>query len=133
MGPRLAKSMGPGDGHRGPNRSDATVRRARRARRPREGPTFGGRYRWRAAALVRGWTGSFFTGAEGGGGSLSMLGLSRDRKDSPSTTRSKALFLNWSTALWASSASSNAAIHSAVSRLLVTTVERRALRSTKSW
>jgi hypothetical protein len=34
--------------------------------------------------------------------------------------------LNRSTALWASRASSKVALHSAVSRLLVTTVEKRA-------
>jgi hypothetical protein len=38
--------------------------------------------------------------------------------------RSNALFLKRSTALWASSASSKVAIHSEVSRLLVTIVEK---------
>ena len=49
---------------------------ARRAPAGARRPEF---QRRRAAALVRGWTGTFFTGAEGGGGSLSMSGLSRDR------------------------------------------------------
>ena len=66
------------------------------------------RQRRRAAPFLRGLIGGFLTGAEGGGPSLLMSGLRRDRYDSPSTTRSKALFLKRSTALWASRASSKA-------------------------
>ena len=53
-------------------------RLARGARRPPAGGRRFGDHR-RRAALVRGWTATFFTGAEGGGWSFSMLGLSRDR------------------------------------------------------
>ncbi len=64
---------------------------------------------------------------------MSTVGLSLARYDSPSMIKSKALFLNQSTALCASKVSSKTASHSAVSRLLVTIVEAFALRSTKSW
>jgi hypothetical protein len=80
MGPRLAKVMGPGDGHRRTEGSHATDRPPGRARRAPAGARrecWG--HRRRVAALVRGWTGTFLTGAEGGGDRLSMLGLSRDR------------------------------------------------------
>src|SRR4051794_30250982 len=66
------------------------------------------------------------TGAEGGGSPSRTLGFCRGRYDSPSTTRSKAAFLNRSTALCASRTSSNVASHSLVSRLLVTIVAARA-------
>jgi hypothetical protein len=48
-------------------------------------------------------------------GRLVESGWSRDRQDSPSTTSSKTLFLNRSTALSASRASSKVATQSAVS------------------
>jgi len=80
MGPRLAKVMGPGDGHRRTEGSHATDRCPGRARRAPAGARREGWYHRRlAAALVRGWTGTFLTGAEGGGDRLSMLGLSRER------------------------------------------------------
>ena len=58
---------------------------------------------------------------------------SRERYDSPSMTRSYAAFWKRSMALCASSVSSNVVSHSAVSRLLVTTLAARPVRSTKSW
>lgn len=51
-----------------------------------------GCHRRRLAASVRGWTATFLTGAEGEGGTFSIFGLRRDRLDSPSTTRSEALY-----------------------------------------
>jgi hypothetical protein len=72
-------------------------------------------------------------GALGGGPESSTFGFWRVRYDSPSTTKSNAALRKRSTALWASSASSKAASHSDVSRLLVTMVDARPFRSTKSW
>ena len=87
----------------------------------------------RGADFLRGWIGTLATGESGGGPRLASCGFWRGRYDSPSMTKSKALFLNRSTALWASSASSNAAIHSDVSRFDVTIVLKRPFLSTKSW
>ena len=58
--------------------SHATDLAAWRARRPHRGRRPVGQRR-RGGAFRRGLAGGFFTGAEGGGPSLSMLGLSRDR------------------------------------------------------
>ena len=55
-------------------------------------------------------------GVFGGGSSALSFGLSLGRYDSPSMTKSCALFLKRSTALCASSMSSNIASHSEVSR-----------------
>jgi hypothetical protein len=76
--PPHGRVMGPGDGHGGPaNLMPQIGGLVEPGGGPGRGPTFSGHRR--RAALVQGWTATFFTGAGGGGWSFSMLGLSRDR------------------------------------------------------
>ena len=79
MGPRLARTMGPGDGHRGPADQMPQIAGRSEPGGPRQGADVRPAQRRLAGALRRGLAGGFFTGAEGGGPSASMFGLSLAR------------------------------------------------------
>src|SRR5579872_1483325 len=79
MGPRLARTMGPGDGHRGPADQMPQIAAGGEHGGPRQRADVRSDQLRRGGIRRRGCTGTFFTGAEGGGPMASMFGLSRDR------------------------------------------------------
>lgn len=86
MGPPIATTMGPGNS---PTTAAILATTSQRSRRPRRPPQEAGGSRGYPTGRARRRAGAgLVTGAVGGGPSLSTLGLSLARYDSPSTTRS---------------------------------------------